>query len=325
MAKKRFEKNKTDMRSLERNKGGAKVNRRKKRRRSSYGRIALVVTVLAVAAVGVALSLTVFFKIKNVDVSGDQTIYTSKQIISAGKIEFDTNLIRLDSDAVKKRIETQLPYVQQVKVIKRLPTTVELSVSPATEAGYIECSQGYAVISTKGKILQILKDDPKTSDRKLAKISGITVENAQVGSFVSNDNDTLKSVEEIYNGLGAALARDVTEINVAERINMSFTYRDRIDVRLGSESELAEKLKFVALLIADNQKIADDDMGIIYASNPKRVSFLRKGSYSEYIAEQERLEVEKNPASPEQEEDQNTQNVDDTSSENTSSNVSSLS
>lgn len=288
MAKKRFEKNQTDMRSIK----NASIGRRgkKKRRRSSYARITLVLTVLAVTIVGVVLSLTVFFKIKNVDVSGNTEIYTPKQIISAGKIEFDSNLIRLGSSAVSKRIETALPFIEEAKVIKRLPTTLELNITVATSAGYVKEGSSYYTLSTRGKVLEIGKKRPQ----KLPEIAGVKVGKAKLSDILSEHSELFSSIDDIYTRLGAAIARDITEINVNDSLNLSFTYRDRIDVRLGSESELAEKLKFVAILLADGEKIDDDDMGIIYASNPKRVSFLRKGSYSEYLAEQQRLEDEKN-------------------------------
>lgn len=314
MAKKRFEKNQTALRSM----NNADIGRRgkKKRRRSSYARIALVMTVLSVAAVGVVLSLTVFFKIKNVDVSGNSEIYTPKQIISAGEIEFDSNLIRLSSKAVSKRIETALPFIEEVRVIKKLPTTVELNITQATPAGYIKKGSTFAVVSTHGKVLEIVKKQPQ----KLPEIVGIELKKEKVADILSNENNVFSLIQSIYEKLGSALARDVTQINVSDNLNLSFTYRDRIDVRLGSESELAEKLKFVAILLADGEKIDDDDMGIVYASNPKRVSFLKKGSYSEYIQEQQRLEEEKNNAlqneqtSNEQSQQQNTNPQDANSS-----------
>lgn len=302
MAKKRFEKNQTDMRSIK----NADIGRRgkKKRRRSSYARITLVLTVLAVAAVGVVLSLTVFFKIKNVDVSGNIEIYTPKQIISAGKIEFDSNLIRLGSSSVSKRIETALPFIEQAKVIKRLPTTVELNITAATSAGFVKNGSSYYTLSTRGKVLEIGKKQPQ----KLPEIAGVKVEKVKVADVISDDNGIFSSIQGIYSQLGSAISRDITKIDVSDNLNLSFTYRDRIDVRLGSESELAEKLKFVAILLADGEKIDDDDMGIVYASNPKRVSFLRKGSYSEYIAELEKLEQDKNQQNEQvQENEQNTE------------------
>lgn len=318
MAKKRFEQNQSDMRSI----NNANIGRRgkKKRRRSSYARITLVLTVLAVAAVGVVLSLTVFFKIKNVDVSGNTEIYTPKQIISAGKIEFDSNLIRLSSKAVSNRIETALPFIEDARVIKKLPTTVELNITAATSAGFVKKGSSYVVVSTRGKVLEIAKKQPE----KLPEIAGVKLEKVSVADVLSDDNKVFSSIQSIYEKLGAALARDITEIDVTDNLNLSFTYRDRIDVRLGSETELAEKLKFVAILLADGEKIDDDDMGVVYASNPKRVSFLRKGSYSEYIAEQEKLKEQEDKLNAEQEALQNGQGQADKNKEN-SSNVESQS
>ena len=74
MSLRKFEKNKSEIRKIS---GGA-TRKSKKRRRSSAGRIALVLTVLTVAAIGIVLSLTVFFKTKEIDVYGDSR-YSSKE------------------------------------------------------------------------------------------------------------------------------------------------------------------------------------------------------------------------------------------------------
>jgi len=81
----RFEHNKTSIRNRDTGSSPAKKGRRR-RRRTSGAKIALVVTVLLALVIGVVLSLTVFFKVKSIDVYGE-TRYSSKEIIKAGKIE----------------------------------------------------------------------------------------------------------------------------------------------------------------------------------------------------------------------------------------------
>lgn len=281
MSRKRFEKNKSDIRKID---GGA-VRKHKKRRRSNAGRIALVLTVLTVAAIGVILSLTVFFKTKAIDVYGDSR-YSSKEIIAAGKIELESNLIRLDSDKIADRIETKLPYIEKVELQKKLPTTAVLKVTEAKVAGYVKTKEGYSIISTNGKVLEKVKKLPE----KTAEILGIDAEGVKVAEFVSDKSGALLSAGAIFNELGEGMSSGVTQLNVADRINLSFVYRDRVTVRLGSETDLKEKIRFVSKILNDPKEIDEDDIGIIHATNAKRISFLRKGSYTEYL---QQLEAEK--------------------------------
>ncbi|MBE6788945.1 MAG: FtsQ-type POTRA domain-containing protein [Ruminococcaceae bacterium] len=282
----RFEQNKSNIRN---NTSAVAPKRKRRRRRSSAARITLVITVLLAVAVGAVLSLTVFFKIKSIDVYGE-TRYSSKEIIKAGNIALESNLIRLDSAHIANRIETQLPYIEEVKVKKHLPTTVELNVSPATVAGYISLKNEFIIVSTEGKVLEKLNEKPADT----AEIVGVDVDEIKVSEYVTAQNNSMKYVKKIYEAFGEVLSKNITSVNVADRVNLSFVYRDRITVQLGSEADLAEKLKFVIKILSDPNKVSDDDMGMIYATNAKKISFLRKGSYSEYLAQLESEQQEQN-------------------------------
>lgn len=282
----RFEQNKSNIRN---NTSAVAPKRKRRRRRSSAARITLVITVLLAVAVGAVLSLTVFFKIKSIDVYGE-TRYSSKEIIKAGNIALESNLIRLDSALIANRIETQLPYIEEVKVKKHLPTTVELNVSPATVAGYISLKNEFIIVSTEGKVLEKLNEKPADT----AEIVGVDVDEIKVSEYVTGQNNSMKYVKKIYEAFGEVLSKNITSVNVSDRVNLSFVYRDRITVQLGSEADLAEKLKFVIKILSDPNKVSDDDMGMIYATNAKKISFLRKGSYSEYLAQIESEQQEQN-------------------------------
>jgi len=284
----RFEHNKTSIRNRDTGSSPAKKGRRR-RRRTSGAKIALVVTVLLALVIGVVLSLTVFFKVKSIDVYGE-TRYSSKEIIKAGKIELESNLIRLNSSLISKRIETALPYIEDVKVKKSLPTTVDLVVEAAQIAGYVEHNSHFYLLSTKGKVLEILSDKPENT----ATLLGVSVNDKKVCQYVENEQGSMDYVNKIYTALGQVMSKNITEVNVTDRVGLTFVYNDRITVRLGSENDLSEKLKFVIKILSDPEKISQDDMGIIYATNAKKISFLRKGSYEEYLSQLEAEEKQQN-------------------------------
>ncbi len=252
------------------------VSRKRRRRRSSVAKMALVVTVLLVVAVGTVLSLTVFFKIKSIDVYGESQ-YSSKEIIKVANVKLESNLVRLDSEHIAAKIEKELPYIEDVKIKKKLPTTLEFNVTAAKIAGYVESDKSYYIVSREGKILEKCADKPE----KMAQIDGITLEKPVISEHIEQNN--INYVKKIYEAFGEGMSSKITALSIGDRINLSFVYDNRVTVKLGSEADLSKKLKFVVLTLADNSKISDDDMGTIYAGNAKKISFLRKGSYSEYL------------------------------------------
>ena len=311
MASRRIEKNKSAIRKKDaKNQNKKRLNRR----RSSVARIALVSVVLVAAAVATVLSLTVFFKIKSIDVYGESS-YSSRQIISAAAVELETNLIRLNSEKVSQRIETKLPYIEEAKIRKRLPTTLEILVTKAQVAGYIETENGNYAVSDKGKILEKLAVVPEG----MTTIAGVKLKDPKISEFISEDETVFKNITVIYSALGSTFSKNVTAVDVSDRINISFVYRDRITVKLGTETDLKEKLKFVSRILSDPEKINDDDIGVIHASNAKKISFLRKGSYAEYL---ESLEDETTSSDIAQTETEvtDTSSKGDTSSKATASN-----
>ena len=254
------------------------VRTRRKRRKSQAGRIVLAATVIIVAITAAILSLTVFFNIKAIDIYGDSK-YSSKQIIKAAGVELDSNLIRLKSKEVEKKIEDKLPYIQNAKIVKKLPTSLEIRVQSAVVAGYIEENGSFSLVSVEGKLLENVKTRPEG----YAEIIGVSAENVKLSQTIKDETGSLKSVEKIYSAFNNQSQNNITKIDVSDSLNMSFVYRNRITVELGSTAELDEKLNFVSKILKDTTKIGEDDVGTVYASNARRISYRRSGSYEEIL------------------------------------------
>ncbi len=254
------------------------VRTRRKRRKSRAGRIVLAATVIIVAITAAILSLTVFFNIKAIDIYGESK-YSSKQIIKAAGVELDSNLIRLNSKEVQKKIEDKLPYIEEAKIVKKLPTSLEIRVQSAVVAGYIEENGSFSLVSVEGKLLENMKTRPEG----YAEIIGISAENVKLSQTIKDETGSLKSVSKIYSAFNSQSQNNITKIDVSDSLNMSFVYRNRITVELGSTAELDEKLNFVSKILKDTTKIGEDDVGIIYASNARRISYRRSGSYEEIL------------------------------------------
>lgn len=279
----KFEQSKTEIRRKSQEE--QLPRRRKRRRKSGVGKAILFFTVLLALAVGVVLSLTVFFKIKSIDVYGE-SIYPSSDITEAGKIKLDSNLIRLDSKSVSSRISTVLPYVDSVTVKKKIPNTVELYITPVKVAGYVKSTGGYDIVSTSGKVLEKGVDKPVDA----CEIIGIETSETELSKNPEDTDGKIECLNMIYTALGRGITSELTRLDVSDTMGMTFVYRDRITVKLGSRLNLSEKIKFVVSVMLDENKVNPDDIGVIHAESAKRISFLREGSYKEKKAAESQTE-----------------------------------
>ena len=126
-----------------------KSNRR--RRRGRFGFLYKLLSVLAICA-AVVLALTLFFRVNTLEISGGVR-YTTEQIQEASGIEIGDNLFLLNKFDVRNRLAEELPYIEDVHINRRLPSTLIIEVT--------ECSQVFAVmqsgsawlISPSGKIV----------------------------------------------------------------------------------------------------------------------------------------------------------------------------
>ena len=111
--------------------------RKKRRRRKQNLSLYYAAIFFLVAVVGIILSLTVFFNVKEVTVTGN-SIYTNNDIILSSGIKTGDNLIRLSSSRAEKKIVSSLPYVDTATITKKFPDKVEIEVTPSKEFANIK-------------------------------------------------------------------------------------------------------------------------------------------------------------------------------------------
>ena len=111
----------------------------------------------AVAVVLIAASLvaacTVFFRVESVTVEGNER-YSTEEILSVASVEMGANMILTPSQQIADAVTSALPYVDQVEVQKRFPTTVNLVITECQPVAVITGAASAWVIDAKGKLLE---------------------------------------------------------------------------------------------------------------------------------------------------------------------------
>lgn len=243
--------------------GGAAVSRpsvKRRGRRGLYWVSALALTAL----VGLVLSLTVFFKIGEVSVSGDSP-YTQEQVVQASGIEIGKNLWLLDTGEMAAAVKESLAYAERVSVKRRLPSTIVIEVAAPEITAAAEISGGMCLISGEGRILERNYDGPAVVYKGIAGGEDGGYIDGDAALLLERHNAILRALEKC--GLGG-LADSIYAAGIAESW---FVYDGRLKVELGSSGNLEKKLDGCLNFIENN--LGGDEVGVFTAKETDKQYF----------------------------------------------------
>ena len=238
--------------------------RRRRRRRTVITALVLLVFIVA----GIALSVTVLFKIDSYRVEGD-SIYTQEQLVDAFGHPEGENIFHFRMADAERQMEQKLPYLETVKVRRRLPGTVVFIVTPATEAYYIETESGALLLSSG---LKVLNTAGQAADG-LCKLNGVTAASPAAGSqFTTGTAETDAAVKALLDAVAASGLAGVSSVDFTDPYELSLVYAGRITVKLGAATQLEYKLEIVKKSLEDAY-FTDTTAGILDASDAGRAVF----------------------------------------------------
>ncbi len=252
--------------------GGKKPAHRKKL--SSYLFYYVIFAVVAVTVICV-LSTTVLFNIGQINVVGE-TQYSADDVIALSGAETGQNLITLDAAAMERKLIKQLPYVDSVKVNKKLPSTLEIELVPAEPAANVKKNNMYYLVSKNGRIMDTTLTKP---DPKYITVLGFDPEYASEGDSLtvtdegnrnmlakllkcvktfsghddSGDNSSAGKYDTMFSLIAdceaAGIKDKIKEIDISNIYRITLNYDDRLTLDIGEYSEAEFKLTVAKKLI----------------------------------------------------------------------------
>ena len=260
------------------------------KRRRMLRRLMAFVTLLAVIAAGVYLTMTMLFKIGTIQVqTADGTVvqevggYSSSQILQALGVQTEENIFSFDPAAKEAELEKQFPLLESIRVVRDYPNTVVVQVTEAVPAYAVQNGNKWLVISDKWKILSEESTQPEglctlyggklqdtapgqgfrfVDDADAASASGS--ETAESESAVSTETARMEALRTLRSKLEEyGLSQDVTRLEVADTEQLAFLYQDRISVLLGTLNDLDYKLDRARYVLtnADGKGCGPTDTG----------------------------------------------------------------
>lgn len=259
------------------------------KRRRLMRRLMAFVTLLAVIAAGVYLTMTMLFKIGTIQVqTEDGTVvqeaggYSSSEIIQALGVAPEENIFSFDPGEKEAALERQFPLLESIRVVRDYPNTVVVQVTEAVPAYAMQTQSGWLTLSDQFKILACESAQPEElktlyggepvsvtpgdqltfaaqADPAASDASGSAAASAAVQT-----DDRLDALNELQAKLEEyGMLDDVTRMEFADTDQMAFLYQDRVSVLLGTRNDLDYKLDRARYVLtnADGKGCAPTDTG----------------------------------------------------------------
>lgn len=216
--------------------------------------------VYILALVAAVVGIGSFFKISNIQVTGN-VIYSTQEILDVAGIETGDNLFLINKREVEASILENRGFVDTVVIDRKLPDTVELNIRESKLLAYVEHEGAYYVLNRKCEILS--KSDAAGVAGHI-QINGIQPlaprvgEQLALGEAESAKEDYLAEVMEMM--LEKDIYSHVQWIDASNVSSLKFLYQGTITVELGKHEELERKFEMLESILAD---LAGNDKGTI--------------------------------------------------------------
>ena len=238
-------------------------------------RLAIVATAFILLLCLIVSPIIVFavVRVKTFKVEGASP-YTSEQIISASGIQQGKSLIFADLDEAAASIEKTLPYTDNVKLTKKLPSGIIIRLEETSAGFAVEMSGGmYALTNSELKVLELSGEVPEGT----AVITGAVPVKAEAGSVISfsaeEEDKTLSLIKQITRSVAENGMEDINLIDVSEKNNIYLIYQGRIVMQLGDSSDLASKLSLGQRVISQENTIDPAQFGTVNLTVAKKAYF----------------------------------------------------
>lgn len=178
-------------------KAARRDRRRRRRNRGRFGFLYKLLSVLLITAAIVA-GCVVFFRVDQVLVEG-QSQYTQEEIVAASGVQRGDNLFLINKMQLVDRVLSQLPYVDELVIRRRLPDTLVLTVTECVPVAVIEGEGAYWLMDAKGKLLE--RGDISLAGNQ-ALILGLTPLAPKVGmGLAAQEEQKLSSLQALLGAL----------------------------------------------------------------------------------------------------------------------------
>lgn len=214
----------------------------RRRRRGSLGFLYKLLSMLVICGAIVA-ALTLFFRVNTVAVTGQQR-YTQQQVLDASGIQTGDNLFLLNKYQVANQIITQLPYIETIRINRKLPDTLLVEVKECSTVLAVVQEGNAWLVSPSGKIVD---RKPSAAANQYPLIDGCTLLSPSVGSSIALGTEYARKQESLLMLLGQldqeGLLDQVDAVHLEKADVLAMDYAGRFRVEMHYHTDYSRDLR----------------------------------------------------------------------------------
>ncbi len=248
------------------------MERTRRNRRRRRGRFSFLLKLFGflVAVAAVVAAITVFFRMDHIAVSGNER-YSEREVLEASGLATGGNLYFLDKFDVKERIFAQLPYVEEIKINRKLPDTLLIEVRECKAVAGVGTEGDAWLISEQGKLLEQVAALPEGCPL----LSGIMPVEPVPSRPMDLGEGTAYRVGVALTLLRESGARSMREnigaVGMADETALTFSYLGRFTVRFPWTADVAYKLESLSTVV---DYLENNETGTIDLMTEGKASFI---------------------------------------------------
>ncbi|MGN0592319.1 MAG: cell division protein FtsQ/DivIB [Ruminococcus sp.] len=242
-------------------------NAKRMRRRRRLMPLYIFTVLLLTACVGMALSMTVFFNVTTIEMSGSAPKYTPSEIVEAGGVCKGDNLLRMDTEKIEENIESELIYVESAEVQKKYPDAVVIEIKECRESYNIFFDNGILLTSSSGKIIA---NSAEAADN-LPVIYGFNPTVLTPGQHIASSDQTKDEIFDAFvRIMNTELSVPITSIDMSDKYNIVVVFDNRIEFSMGNWNEISYKITLAEAVIT---RLGTDKEGYLTMIGNNQCSF----------------------------------------------------
>lgn len=233
-------------------------------------------TVLAVA-LALFLGCTIFFRVKDVVVTGTER-YTAWSVREASGIEEGESLLAFGKTKAAGKIMESLRYVKSVRIGITLPDTVNICVEELEVVyGVQDAQDGWWLVSCDGRVVE---QTSETKAKSTTLLKGFRLEEPKVGDSAAaqepeqaagdetpvliTDQERLEAALSVITQLERnEILGEAASVDVTDPANIQLWYKDDYQVLLGNPDRMDEKIMMMNRVIRQHEQEGGYQSGVL--------------------------------------------------------------
>nr|WP_317359759.1 FtsQ-type POTRA domain-containing protein [uncultured Tyzzerella sp.] len=219
----------------------------------------ILMGIALIALIFMLLMLSPFLNIENIEMNDLENLEKA-DIIRELKLDKTTNILTFNSFVAKRRLKTNY-YVEDIKVTKKLPNTININIIERNIVGYIPYPSGYIYIDKYGMVVDVQPNYTKP----LPMIYGLGFDKFIIGKKLKTDNqEAFEIVMEITNTIKSKEhLKNILKIDVSD-LNDIHLYMENLDILLGGREALNIKMNTLNEIL---KNFKPEEKGFLYIND----------------------------------------------------------